>query len=308
MVSRCSVFSNEVQFIPSFGGIRYLAENRSFKAWFLDQFGVLHDGKQPYPVEKLASNGAKMVIISNSSRRASVTMEKLKSLGFDPSLFLGAITSGELTHQYLQRRDDAWFAALGRACIHMTWSNRGAISLEGLGLQVVENAEIADFVLVHGTEALGLSSGATLPMKLEDLEKILEHCAAKKLPMIVANPDYVTVEARALSVMPGTLGAKYEQLGGEVKWMGKPDKVIYEAALALTGVDASDCIAVGDSLHHDIKGANLTGIQSTFITGGIHANELGLHSFGEVADPSCVQALASKYDAYPSYVCPAFTW
>ena len=30
----------------------------------------------------------------------------------------------------LNRRDDAWFAALGRSCIHMTWSDRGAISLE----------------------------------------------------------------------------------------------------------------------------------------------------------------------------------
>lgn len=54
-------------------------------------------------VQKLATTGAKMVIISNSSRRASTTMEKMKSLGFDTSLFLGAITSGELTHQYLQR-------------------------------------------------------------------------------------------------------------------------------------------------------------------------------------------------------------
>jgi ribonucleotide monophosphatase NagD (HAD superfamily) len=54
-------------------------------------------------VQKLATTGAKMVIISNSSRRASTTMEKMKILGFDTSLFLGAITSGELTHQYLQR-------------------------------------------------------------------------------------------------------------------------------------------------------------------------------------------------------------
>lgn len=54
-------------------------------------------------VEKLANYGAKIVIISNSSRRASTTLEKLKSLGFDPSLFVGAITSGELTHQNLRR-------------------------------------------------------------------------------------------------------------------------------------------------------------------------------------------------------------
>jgi hypothetical protein len=54
-------------------------------------------------VENIAKTGGKMVIISNSSRRSSVTIEKVKSLGFDASLFLGAITSGELTHQYLQR-------------------------------------------------------------------------------------------------------------------------------------------------------------------------------------------------------------
>lgn len=78
--------------------------------------------------------------------------------------------------------------------------------------------------------------------------------------------------------------------------------------MAMASVDALDSIAVGDSLHHDIKGANATGIQSVFITGGIHATELGLNNFGEVANSSSVQALASKYDAYPSYVLPAFKW
>ncbi|KAK9165149.1 hypothetical protein Scep_000340 [Stephania cephalantha] len=311
--ANCSISSNEVQLFQSLNGIRQLAQSRPFKAWFLDQFGVLHDGKQPYPgsistLEKLASTGAKMVIISNSSRRASTTIEKVKSLGFDPSLFLGAVTSGELTHQYLQRRDDEWFASLGRSCIHITWSDRGAISLEGLGLQVVENVEDADFILAHGTEAVSLPSGAALPMELKDLENLLERCILKKIPMVVANPDFVTVEARDLRIMPGTLAAKYEKLGGEVKWMGKPDKVIYESAMDMVGVDASDCIAVGDSLHHDIKGANTAGIQSVFITGGIHADELGLTSFGEVADLSSVQALASKYDAHPSFVLPSFTW
>ncbi|XP_068646816.1 uncharacterized protein [Aristolochia californica] len=313
MVPKSSISGKEMHVFQSLNGLRALADRVHFKAWFLDQFGVLHDGKQPYPgaistLEKLASQGVKLVIISNSSRRASTTIEKMKSLGFDSSLFLGAITSGELTHQYLARRDDLWFAKLGNSCIHMTWSDRGAISLEGLDLQVVENIEDADFILAHGTEALGLPSGDALPMKLEDLEKILEGCALKKIPMVVANPDFVTVEARALLVMPGTLAAKYEKLGGEVKWMGKPDEVIYKSAMAMAGVEACDCIAVGDSLHHDIKGANVSGIQSAFITGGIHANELGLVSFGDVAQPSALESLISEYDAYPTYVLPAFQW
>lgn len=303
----------EIQPFTCLRGIQQLTESRRFKAWLLDQFGVLHDGKQPYPgavltLEKLATTGAKMVIISNSSRRACVTIEKLKSLGFDPSLFVGAVTSGELTHQYLERRDDAWFASLGRSCIHFTWNDRGAISLEGLDLKVVENVEEAEFILAHGTEALGHPSGSAIPKKIEDLEKILEQCVARKIPMVVANPDYVTVEARDLRVMPGTLGAKYEQLGGEVKWMGKPDKIIYESAMRMANVDASDCIAVGDSLHHDIKGANAAGIESAFITCGIHANELGICSFGEAADSTKVQDLVAKHGAHPSHVLPAFTW
>ncbi|XP_022878249.1 uncharacterized protein LOC111396159 isoform X1 [Olea europaea var. sylvestris] len=294
-------------------GLQQLAETRRFKAWFLDQFGVLHDGKQPYPgaistLEKLANYGTKMVIISNSSRRASTTFDKLRSLGFDTSLFVGAITSGELAHEYLLRRDDPWFTRLGRSCIHMTWNDRGAISLEGLDLQVVDNVEEAEFILAHGTEALGLPSGAALSMMLEDLEKILEQCVAKKIPMVVANPDFVTVEARALRVMPGTLAATYEKLGGEVKWMGKPGEIIYKSAMGMVGVDATDCIAVGDSLHHDIKGANVAGISSAFITGGVHATELGLGKFGETADNSSVHALATKYEAYPTYVLPSFTW
>lgn len=322
MIRSCSLSSpslhqssnpNQLFQFQALNGLKQLAETRRFKAWFLDQFGVLHDGKQPYPgaistLENLAKDGAKMVVISNSSRRASVTLEKLKSLGFDPSLFVGAITSGELTYQNLQRRDDPWFAALGRSCIHFTWNDRGAISLEGLGLQVVEDVQEADFILAHGTEAIGLRSGAALPMKLEDLEKILKQCADRKIPMVVANPDFVTVEARALRVMPGTLAAKYENLGGEVKWMGKPDKIIYDSAMAMTDEDASNCIAVGDSLHHDIKGANAAGIASAFITCGIHATELGLGKFGEVADDTSVHDLASRHDVFPTYVLPSFTW
>ncbi|XP_066351610.1 uncharacterized protein [Miscanthus floridulus] len=128
-------------------------------------------------------------------------------------------------------------------------------SLNGLGLQVVNNVDDAEFILAHGT-----------------------------------------------------LAAKYESLGGEVKWMGKPDKVIYTSAMSLAGVDAHECIMVGDSLHYDIKGANASGIASAFITGGIHSDELGLVEFGETAGEDAINSLCSKHGSYPSYVLPSFTW
>lgn len=77
--------------------------------------------------------------------------------------------------------------------------------IQGLDLKVVDDVEDAEFILVHGTEALGLSSGSVVPKQLEELHNILEQCAPRKIPMVVANPDYVTVEARALKVMPGKL-------------------------------------------------------------------------------------------------------
>ncbi|KAK4800439.1 hypothetical protein SAY86_020926 [Trapa natans] len=48
---------NEVQLFHSLSGIQRLAETRCFKARFLDQFGVLHDGKQPYPEKNSRAEG-----------------------------------------------------------------------------------------------------------------------------------------------------------------------------------------------------------------------------------------------------------
>lgn len=67
----------------------------------------------------------------------------------------------------------------------------------------MNNVDDAEFILAHGTEALGSPSGDPLPKSLEELEQILMLGLEKRLPMVVANPDYVTVEARDLRVMPG---------------------------------------------------------------------------------------------------------
>ena len=71
-----------------------------YDVFLLDQFGVLHDGKNPYPgaidaARALASIG-KSYIISNSSRESSGTIEKLTAMGFNAAWFAGAKTSGSL--------------------------------------------------------------------------------------------------------------------------------------------------------------------------------------------------------------------
>ena len=336
--------ADDLEMIP---GVRRLAETK--RVWLLDQFGVLHDGVTAYPgavdaARRLHESGAKLYVISNSSRRSTNTLQKLAPMGFDPSWFSGVVTSGEVTHQMLASRgkgstsdgeesdsDDEFWASLGKKCVHFTWSTRGAIPLDGLDLETVTDPEEADFLLAHGTEAINGAgtndeqrAAGCVDTPLEDMRKVVERAAARNLPLIVANPDVVTVGGDAgLLPMPGTLARWYAEMTnhGAVRLMGKPDRIIYDRVLEMTGLEASpeEAIAVGDSLEHDVAGANDAGVESVFVCGGIHAKELGMRrvaSAAEVGDGSGVAPpdrekvleAAEEHDCEPDYAVPVFVW
>ena len=74
------------------------------------------------------------------------------------------------------------------------------------------------------------------------------------LPFLL-HTQQVTVDGDGLIVMPGTLASYYKHQGGEVQLMGKPDAIIYKAALEmLPDISPQGWVAVGDSLEHDIAG------------------------------------------------------
>jgi FMN phosphatase YigB (HAD superfamily) len=54
-------------------------------------------------------------------------------------------------------------------------------------------------------------------------------------------------------------------LVSEEEGVWKPDPVIFERALELTGMQARDAVYVGDSPEHDIAGARAAGIRSIWI-------------------------------------------
>jgi len=268
---------------------------RRYAAILLDQFGCLHDGREALPgtiaaVAALASTGARLVILSNSSRRADGALDRLGRLGFERACFAGAVTSGEVAHTTLAQPGHGY----GRRCLHITWAARGGVSLEGLDLTVCgeEDVDSVDFILVHGTEGVGAAGegddsarpGPT-PRSLDELKALLQRAAAARSPhppppLLCANPDLVTVDGGALVTMPGTLAAWYEAAGGPVVRLGKPAAPIYAAALAAlgSGLRAADVLAVGDSLEHDIAGAAAAGMDSLFIGSGIDGGALGLPS------------------------------
>lgn len=360
-------------------GLRALREGPDAKSVFLlDQFGVLHDGKTAYPcaidtTRRLCESGARLFIISNSSRRASGTLKKLEKLGFDPDWFEGVITSGEITHARLNTRNetrssstdelaaagsesdaetetprlgekpekdslDEAFGELGDRCLHFTWSTRGPVALDGIeGLVTVDAASFlervgaVDFLLAHGTECVNgagesdkeraLTSADT---PIEEMKTLLTAAAKESLPLVVANPDLVTVGGEAgLLPMPGTLAAWYSEMegAGPIYLMGKPSPVVYETLAELTNASKSETVAVGDSLEHDVNGAAAYGIDVVFVCGGIHAEELGYEADTLVAqkvgdgkhvpavDAAAVEKLADDSNcARPTAAAPVFRW
>lgn len=284
---------------------------RRYQGVLLDQFGVLHDGKTAYPaavpaVRWMHEQGLKVLILSNSSKRSHNALQRIQQLGYDAAWFDGAITSGEVTHVQLTNRPTTELKQLGRRCLHFTWKTRGTVSLENFDLQVVPTPADADFILAHGTEALGQADGAEpQAVSMHEINHLLQSCAEQQPlpPMVVANPDVVTVSGSDLIPMPGTLAEYYSSLGGQILWMGKPDPVIYDVALDMLQLPKESVLAIGDSLQHDIQGAYNAGLDSVFITGGIHADDIAA-SGGDIDEQTMLQ-LFRKHKGEPTYTMPA---
>lgn len=83
----------------------------------------------------------------------------------------------------------------------------------------MDNPAEADFILAHGTEAIGQANGAAAQAaSMQHINALLQSCAKQQVPppMVVANPDVVTVSGSDLIPMPGTLAEYYAGLGGKV--------------------------------------------------------------------------------------------
>ena len=292
-----------------------------YDGFILDQFGVLHNGSHglegaPELVAKLSEKGKRLIILSNSSSASEATKAKLPKLGFNPDHFIGAVTSGQEAGHHVSEN----FA--GKKALFLTWktpktpSPMDFIHLCG-DIEVTDRPGEADFVLLHGVDVLrgpgpdGEAKEQSLGSYFVDasfnvIDRILEECLENKLPMICANPDYIMVKPDGtIGHMPGKIAEKYERMGGSCKSFGKPFVPHFEACLRDLGLPSDRVVHVGDSLHHDVAGANGTGIASVFVTGGVHREELGaplnvLPSERELED--CFQ----KHKQTPTHVVPMF--
>jgi HAD superfamily hydrolase (TIGR01459 family) len=281
-------------------GLRDLVSD--YDGYILDLWGVVHDGVNPYPgvldcMAKLVEAGKRVVLLSNAPRRADDVVRRIAAIGVPAGLYHGVMSSGEEAWRHLKRRDDPFYAGLGRNCLHIC-SDRDLEIREGLGLTYVDEPGRAEFILNTGP--------AGWDDTIEDYRAILAASHERSLKMVCANPDLTVMHGAKLALCAGALAVHYEEIGGTVRWHGKPHRSVYDSCFELMGIDdRSRILAVGDSLRTDIAGANGVEIDCLLIAGGLHAKEFAPDGRLDLA---CVGDASTAAGVRPNAVMARFSW
>jgi HAD superfamily hydrolase (TIGR01459 family) len=276
---------------------------RDYDTFILDQWGVMHNGIKGYLkaikcIENFFLENKNLIIISNSSKRKKSTLHKLPAFGFNPNHFQEVMTSGEMIWQSLFNESYNETKNLGKNCFHIYDKSKeeGDDFFKGIEkFKLVNSVEESDFIL-------GCTPFADL--EVLDYVPILDIAIQCNIPFICANPDFETIEKSINDkniFCIGTIAELYKNMGGEVFLLGKPNIDIYtESTKNIYNFKKSRVLAIGDSLHHDIKGALNFGIDSLLITStGIHQKYFNKRNLKLQGDHNYLKNL----DIKPTFTC-----
>jgi HAD superfamily hydrolase (TIGR01459 family) len=235
-----------------------------------DVWGVVHNGVSAWPTAldaliRFRSKGGTVILVSNAPRPNGDVIPQLDSLNVPREAWDDLITSGDVTrHEIVARKVKK---------VHHIGPERDKGLLEELDVKSVGIQE-AELAVVTGLD----DDDTETP---DDYTERLAVIYARELPMICANPDRIVEKGNRIIWCAGALADMYEDMGGNVVFAGKPYRPIYELAweraenLRGKKVELSHMLAIGDAVRTDLLGAKTFGIDSLFITGGIHGADVG---------------------------------
>ena len=264
-----------------------------YDAYILDVWGVIHNGIKPFPhtistLKTLHEKGKKVLLLSNTPDRSQIIIDRLALMDINRELYTEVMTAGESAWRGLKNRNDEFHKKIGNKCYFAGGDfERGRKSFtEGLDIEFVSEASQAGFILN--------ACGGQKTEEYDEMWRMTNEALKHNLPMICTNPDLIVNVGDEQFECAGTFAKYYEENGGEVLYHGKPHTPIYEVSWDLLGKpDKSRILAIGDSLHTDIQGANRFGIDSIFNFSGIHGQEL--------SSPEAINALIESQAHKPTY-------
>ena len=275
-----------------------------FDGFILDLWGVIHDGVNAFPhavdcLARLREAGKRTLLLSNVPRPNDAAQALMRGMGIPDDLYTDILTSGEAVRRALRRPPHLWWAELGQRGFHLgPERDRGV--MEGLALTKAAQPADANFVLNTGPD------DHRNPTDMAEFEDVLRDCVRHHLPMICANPDLHVIRGGVRVLCAGSLALRYQELGGDVRSIGKPDPAIYQPVLQSLDLPVARVLAVGDALHTDIAGAAGVDIAACWVLGGIHGEALADGSGGY--DMGRAEAAARDEGVTPIATIPRFGW
>jgi HAD superfamily hydrolase (TIGR01459 family) len=264
-----------------------------------DVWGVVHNGVTAFAeagaaLTRFRAQGGSVILITNAPRPADVVVGLLDHLAFPREAYDAVVTSGDVTRTIIAAR-------AGQSAFHIGPA-RDVPIFDGLDTKLVP-LERADYVVCSGL----YDDTVETP---QDYEGLIAQLRARGLTMLCANPDLVVERGDKLVYCAGAIADLYAAAGGEVIFAGKPYRPIYEQARAraraLRGPQRASerLLAIGDSVRTDLAGAAVFGIDCLFVTGGIHAEELGRGAL----DAGALADMFAAADSVPKAVTPRLVW
>ena len=280
-------------------GLREIAGR--YDAFILDLWGCLHDGVKVYPaaleaLRHLKSAGKRAIILSNAPRRAHEVAARITEMGITPDLYDRLYTSGEETWRALSQSEIAVLKGGSRRLYSMI-AARDREMLEGVQATLVDDPAQADFILVTGTE--------TGREAVDSFDPVLMPAAKRGVPMVCANPDLVVHRGGVEEICAGSVAQRYELLGGQVIWFGKPYPAVYRRILSECHLSPDRLLCVGDALRTDVAGGAGIGASTLFTVGGIHHQELLVD---KELDPARLEALCRRLGQTPDFAIEQLRW
>jgi HAD superfamily hydrolase (TIGR01459 family) len=265
--------------------------------WFVDIWGVMHDGVRPYAssvaaCEAFRRQGGTILLVTNSPRpRESVALQ-LDGIGVARSAYDGIVSSGDVSRSLIEE----W---AGDPILHIGPERDLPLFAN---LQATPGAGVAD-------AAVAVCTGLYDDEKETpaDYAHMLANLKSRDVPMICANPDQKVERGGRLIYCAGAIARAYEALGGNVSYAGKPFQPIYDLALEIGSdtrgkpVAKDRSLAIGDGVSTDIAGAANFGIRSVFIASGVDVKS------GEDIGHAAARLFASA-SSQPIAVMNDFAW
>lgn len=279
----------------------------SYMGFIVDQWGVLHDGEDLFPgavdcLKELKERKKTILILSNTDERAEDAKAKLKKMGLGPSLYNAIVTPPEMMWEGFHNRKDGVFDGLGKRCYVFSRDGKAPAYLDS-GLEFVTDIEEADFVLILGMD---------YPRKtLQDYEPIIRRAIQRRLKAFCQNPDSLAMIGAGLLTGPLLLARRYEDSGGIVNYIGKPHKLIFNYCiqyLQKKDIYPAQTVMLGDTMAHDVIGANASGIDTCLFRSGLHAANFAHCRTPKEVNNALKNLMAVYNNVMPTYLAAELRW